>query len=214
MSLASEVVVPATTLTPTIESPTPHREPVTIAVPPASAAQDAQLVSRLTSIVNRVFAVTASNLFTEGFQRTSAEEVAQLIRNGELAVASVAGDPAAPDELRKVIGCVSIKVLTPKSGRLGMLALDTAYQGGGTGRELANFAENLCRQKGCSVMHVEALIPTTFEDPFRMRLASWYLRLGYRLVKKGNFCEDYPEIAGMLSGPTDYMMYEKSLSIE
>ncbi|RYP91943.1 hypothetical protein DL770_001917 [Monosporascus sp. CRB-9-2] len=80
----ASTTVPASTLTP---APAYSVEDYKIEIPPAAAADDAPFVDRLARIVNEVYVEAEAGIWRDGFQRTSAAEVAELIRAGELAVA-------------------------------------------------------------------------------------------------------------------------------
>ncbi|KAF4332754.1 hypothetical protein FBEOM_13444 [Fusarium beomiforme] len=177
---------------------------VIVRIAPASDAEDEKLVSKLTNIVNVAYKNGESDLFIPSYQRTSNTEIADFIRKGQLAVAYLQPN-------NEPIGCVFIKLLTPSLGDFGMLALDAKYQGGGTGRQLAVFAEDECRRRGCMTMQLEILVPMTFHHEGKARLLAWYTRMGYKLVKLGDFAEDYPDLVKLLAGPTEYRVFEKSL---
>ncbi|KAM0425718.1 hypothetical protein ACHAPT_008965 [Fusarium lateritium] len=187
--------------------PLPNESPasIVIKIPPSADANDTSLASTIASIVNIAYTEAERDLFLPDYQRTSAEEVAQFIRNGQLAVAYLE-DSGHP------IGCVVIKLLGPSRGEFGMLALDAKHQGAGLGRQLAMFAEAECRRNGCTMMQLEVLVPKTFRHAGKERMQAWYQRLGYEIVKLGSFDEDYPELAKILSGPTDYRIFEKKLA--
>ncbi|KAF4452559.1 hypothetical protein F53441_4578 [Fusarium austroafricanum] len=177
---------------------------IIVRIPPSSDAEDKALVSTLTDIVNTVYTNAESDIFIPSYQRTSETEITQFIRNGQLAVAYLASS-------NEPIGCVFIKLITPDLGEFGMLALDAKYQGGGTGRQMAAFAEDECRRRGCTMMQLELLVPKTFQHEGKMRLFAWYTRMGYKVVKLGSFGDDYPELVKLLAGPTEYRVFEKSL---
>ncbi|KAM0335441.1 hypothetical protein ACHAQA_000487 [Verticillium albo-atrum] len=179
-------------------------DPVTIGFPPTSAAERDDFVGTLVDVVNKAYTETEGDLFVPGYQRTNFPEIAELIRNGRLAVASrgAAGEP---------VGCVWLKLLPPTRASFAMLALDPAYRGGGLGKRLIQFVEEHSRSLGCTVMQLELLVPTTFEHVFKKRLEAWYTKMGYALINVGQFEVDYPAIAALLAGPTEYRIYERSL---
>ncbi|KAH7240086.1 uncharacterized protein BKA55DRAFT_576994 [Fusarium redolens] len=177
---------------------------IVVKIPPASDAEDKSLVSTLTDIVNTVYTKAESDIFIPSYQRTSTAEITKFLRNGQLAVAYL--QPA-----NEPIGCVFFKQMTPTLGEFGMLALDLQYQGTGAGRQLAVFAEDECRRRGCTVMQLELLVPMTFHHEGKARLLGWYTRMGYELVKLGNFADDYPDLVKLLAGPTEYRVFEKRL---
>lgn len=182
----------------------PSPQAAIIRVPNAETADDSKLVTALVKIVNAAYSETEGGIFLPGYERTSNPEVAGLIRNGQLAVAYLGGGV-------EPVGCVFIKLLSPTRGEFGMLALDSAHRGGGLGKQLALFAEQHCRGKGCTIMQLELLFPTTLTHAFKARNHAWYVRMGYEVVRLGSFEHDYPALARLLAGPTEYRVYEKPL---
>lgn len=177
---------------------------ISMSFPAISKADDNEVVSKLTNLVNAVYSEAEADIFKPGYQRTTPDEVSSLIRKGQLAVAYLA-DTLEP------VGCVSIKRLSPEKGQFGMLALDSVYRGSGLGRSIALFTEDYCRQNGCRIMQLELLVPTTSKHAFKERMQAWYLRLGYKIVKLESFEKDYPALAPLLVGPTEYRVFEKAL---
>jgi GNAT superfamily N-acetyltransferase len=106
---------------------------------------------------------------------------------------------------------VRIRQLDPDTGEFGMLAADPAIRGRGVGRELVRFAEDVCRERGSTVMRLELLVPRGWVSESKEFLRTWYDRLGYRLHRVGTIHEDYPELAPQLAGPADYQIYLKRL---
>ncbi|KAK7928922.1 Ribosomal protein S18 acetylase RimI [Apiospora marii] len=230
--LIADTVVPATTITPVPEVTTQPPPPppksaaqqppgsVEIKMAASSDGQDEALVARLTGIVNRVYFDTESDIFVEGFQRTDAQEVRSIIEAGELAVAYLVptSPPTSPpdqqetQEERKAIGCIRIRQVAADVGELGMMALDPAHQGGGTGSALVRFAEGHIQETlKLPISRLELLVPSSFHHAFKARLQAWYDRMGYRVVRLGVFQDEYPKIAALLRGPTEYRVFEKAL---
>lgn len=189
-------------------SPPPVGAAAAIRFAPGESADDDEFVGTLVDIVNRVYDETERDIFLAGYQRTSPSEVAGLIRQGQLAAVYEAGDEAG-----RPIGCVAIKLLSPTRGEFGMMAIDPAYRGAGYGNRLVAFAEEHCRRLGCDVMQLELLVPTTHRHAFKERIGAWYLRLGYKPVRVGQFNHDYPALAPLLAGPTEYRVFEKALPL-
>ncbi|WXC46467.1 hypothetical protein QX201_006165 [Fusarium graminearum] len=175
-----------------------------VKIPAADDASDKILIGRLADIVNTSYKIAESDIFIPSYKRTSESEIAQFISNGQLAVAYLVST-------NEPIGCVFVKLLSPTLGDFGMLALDTKYQGTGLGRQLAAFAEDECRRQGCTTMQLEILVPSTFHHEGKARLLGWYTRMGYKLVKLGDFSQDYPDLFKLLAGPTEYRVFEKTL---
>ncbi|RYP09630.1 hypothetical protein DL764_001172 [Monosporascus ibericus] len=246
----ASTTVPASTLTPAptttgddgvASAPAYSTENYEIEIPPSTAADDAPFVDRLARIVNEVYVEAEAGIWRDGFQRTSAAEVAELIRAGELAVAYlVNGNSNSSGVSNKndtnddkgynmtrshpqpqPIGCVCIKKLPAgddnggdareEKGEFGMLALDAAHRGGGLGRAMVRFAEERCRGRGLATVQLELLFPTAFEHAFKARLQRWYARMGYAEVRLRSFANDFPRLAPLLAGPCEYRIFEKRL---
>lgn len=209
--LVSEVVVPASTdtLSSAANDPQPGQK-VTIELAPPEAADDEALVPALTSIVNAVYAKTeGGELFVKGYQRTNVDEVRQYVRAGEIAVAYLA---SSSESHREPIGCIRIQKLSSTHGEFGMMAIDENHRGSGYGRDLVHFVEDYCQGIGLSVMQLELLFPQDFEHKFKSRLHVWYTRMGYELIRTGDFMAEYPRLAKLLKTPCQYRIYEKSLA--
>ncbi|KAK3346647.1 hypothetical protein B0T25DRAFT_521020 [Lasiosphaeria hispida] len=192
-------------------------EPVQIAIPDPSITSDTALMARLTELVNAVYTAAEEGLFSPAYQRTSADELRQLIRARELALAW-RSDITAPTSqtpsaipASALVGCVRITSLSPTHGDFGMLVCDPTFRGSGTGRDLVKFAEEASRAAGKTVMQCELLVSVDFSHPFKTRMQGWYERMGYQVVKNGDFGADYPHIAPHLITKTEYRVFEKAL---
>jgi GNAT superfamily N-acetyltransferase len=181
---------------------------LTITIVPTSATQDAALIGTLTDLVNAVYGAAESDIFRDGYQRTSPGEISTFINNGELAIARLND---------VVVGCMFVR-RDPHStdgvcrGGFGMLALDPKQQGLGLGRSMVLFAEEYClKYLGCEVMRLELLFPTKQLHKGKERLQAWYLRMGYEIIRVGSFADEYPHLESLLAGPTEYRIFEKSL---
>ncbi|KAH8193850.1 hypothetical protein TruAng_011984 [Truncatella angustata] len=218
--LISETTIAASIATPAstggLASKTPPPTPsVQIQMAPAAAAEDEALIMQLCDIVNLVYGETEGDIFVEGYQRVRTDEMRQIVRAGELAVAYLPlGESSSTSQRWSVIGCMRLQTLAgSQTGEMGMFAIDPVHRGGGTGREMAAFAEGHCRSVlGLTRMRLELLVPLGFEHAFKKRLQAWYERMGYVLVKLGVFQDDYPQLAPLLKGPCEYRVFEKDLA--
>ncbi|KAI1351988.1 hypothetical protein F5Y01DRAFT_102391 [Xylaria sp. FL0043] len=212
-----------------------------IFVPPPSAADDAELTTALTRLVNKVYSEAERGIYSTDFERTSEEDIAELLRAGKVAVAYLphldaanTTNPKADDDPDTTtttttttitttdqnkfhqthgspIGCISMKQVGPSTGEFGMLAVDPTYRGAGVGRDLVSFAEAWCRGRlGLRAMRLELLAPVHFEHAGKTRLQAWYTRrLGYAFVELRDFEAAYPRLFELLSGPTEFRVFEK-----
>jgi GNAT superfamily N-acetyltransferase len=170
---------------------------------PAAASDDAELMERITDLTNAVYAASEEGLWIDGTERTTIEEVADLTRAGQIAVARLDG---------RVVGCVRVQRLDEGTGEFGMLTADPAHRGVGIGRELVRFAERKCRAEGLHTMLLELLVPREWSHPGKEFLAAWYTRIGYRVVRTGTIDELYPALAPLLATRCDFVIYRKALA--
>ena len=161
-------------------------------------------MERIADLTNDVYAVAEEGLWVDGATRTTVDEVTELTRAGEIAVARASG---------RVVGSVRVQRLDERTGEFGMLVADPASRGVGVGRELVRFAEGECRANGLRVMQLELLVPRDWTHPTKVFLNAWYTRMGYRVVRTGDFGEAYPTLAPLLATPCDFAIYEKDLGV-
>jgi GNAT superfamily N-acetyltransferase len=177
--------------------------PLTIEVVPAAAADDAALVERIVGLVNTVYETSEAGLWLDGARRTTARELADLIRSGQIATATSDG---------VIVGSVQLQQLDAATGLFGMLVADPERRGVGIGRELVAFAERWARDQGLTAMQLELLVPRTWSHPSKEFLRQWYERAGYRIARTGRLDDDYPALAPQLATPCDLLIYRKELS--
>jgi GNAT superfamily N-acetyltransferase len=169
---------------------------------PAVAAGDRPLMKQIADLINEVYAMAEAGLWIDGATRTTVDEVAELTRAGEIAVARLR---------ERLVGCVRIQRLDDQTGEFGMLAAEPASRSVGVGRELVRFAESQCRADGLQTMQLELLVPREWTHPSKEFLAEWYGRIGYRVTRTGTIDEAYPALAPLLATPCDFVIYEKHL---
>ncbi|KAK5625380.1 hypothetical protein RRF57_001096 [Xylaria bambusicola] len=186
-----------------------------ITVPPSSAADDKALVQALTLLVNAVYSEAEREIYSAEFSRTSSSDVAALLRAGELAVAHPFRSGDQTSACAPPVGCIAMKQAGPSTGEFGMLAVDPMHRSSGVGRDLVSFAEGWCRRRllGArnAAVRLELLFPVHFQHEGKMRLHTWYEKLGYVLVELRDFEKAYPRLFELLSGPTEFRVYEKKL---
>lgn len=169
---------------------------------PEAAATDEATMTRLTELVNTVYAESEKGLWQGHADRTDPDEVARFTQAGEIAVARLDG---------AVVGCVRVQRLSAGIGGFGMLAAAPEHRGIGIGRELVRYAERRVQDEGGRVMQLELLVPRTWPHPSKEFLASWYERLGYRVVRVAELGESYPALVPLLATPCDFRVYHKPL---
>jgi ribosomal protein S18 acetylase RimI-like enzyme len=178
--------------------------PIEIQLLPAAESANAELMARIAEVINEVYAVAEDGLWTAGATRTTLDEVVELTRAGQIAVASLSG---------RVVGCVRVQRLDESTGEFGMLAADPAHRGVGVGRELVRFAERKSSAEGVRSMQLELLVPRGWTHPTKVFLNAWYTRIGYRVARTGAMDEAYPALAPLLATPCDFVIYHKRLDL-
>ena len=175
---------------------------VAVALLDGEAAADGDLLAALREIVNEAYARGEVGLWREGAQRISDEGLGALAAAGELAAAREDG---------RVVGCVRVTSLDPRTGELGLLAVAGERSGSGVGRALMAFAHDLARGRGHKAMRLTLLVPQEGSHPFKVRLDDWYRRQGYRVVGRADFATTHPEPARLLVAPCDLVTFERAL---
>jgi ribosomal protein S18 acetylase RimI-like enzyme len=168
----------------------------------AAESERLELMARIAELTNQVYLAAEDGLWTAGATRTTVDEIVELTRAGEIAVARL-GD--------RVVGSVRVQRLDDVTGEFGMLAADPAHRGIGIGRELVRFAERLSRDRALRSMQLELLVPREWSHPSKVFLADWYARLGYRVARTGAIEDAYPALAPLLATPCDFVIYRKPL---
>jgi GNAT superfamily N-acetyltransferase len=173
-----------------------------LTVPP-DRADDPRVVAEITDLVNEVYAVAENGLWVDDAARTTHDEVARLIRSGEITVARLGN---------RTVGCIRIQRLDADTSEFGMLAATPDQRGIGVGRALVSFAERDALDTGCATMQLELLVPRAWKHPSKEFLAGWYGRIGYTVIRKGRIDESYPHLAPLLATACDFVIYHKDLT--
>jgi GNAT superfamily N-acetyltransferase len=173
-----------------------------VGIEPAASADDAAIVTAIADLVNGVYMIAEAGLWVDGARRTNADEIAELIRQQEVATARIGGELA---------GAIRVHALDGGTAEFGMLAADPARRGIGVGRALVAFAEAWAVDRGFARMQLELLVPTSWQHPSKQFLREWYSRIGYREVKTGTLGEIYPELEPLLATQCDLLVFRKSL---
>jgi GNAT superfamily N-acetyltransferase len=177
---------------------------VVVASEPAASVADQATVDAIADLVNRVYVLAEAGLWTDGAERTSPAEVADMLAKGWIATARV-GD--------RIVGAVMRRPLDARTAEFGMLAADPDWRGVGIGRELVAFAERWAAERAHSTMQLELLVPTSWSHPSKQFLRDWYARLGYRPFRRTRLAELYPELEPLLATPCDLLVFRKPLPV-
>ena len=169
---------------------------------PATADDDG-LVAHIAALINTVYVTAERGLWRNGATRTTAPELAALIRAGEIAVARRGGE---------IVGSVRIHDVAADTSEFGMLVAAPDRRGTGVGRELLTFAERHGRERGRRAMQLELLVPIGWSHPSKEFLKGWYGRCGYQIVRSGRIDDAHPQRAPLLATACVVEVYEKPLS--
>jgi GNAT superfamily N-acetyltransferase len=156
----------------------------------------------LAALINVVYAEAERGLWQEGFQRTSAGEVAALIRAGEIVVATRRG---------RIAGSVRIRDVDAGTSEFGLLVADPGERNRGVGRALLDHVEAHSRERGRRALQLELLVPRDRPHPSKEFLKAWYGRRGYRISRVDRFDDAYPQVAPLLATPCDLQTRTKAL---
>lgn len=137
--------------------------------PSVRRAQPADAAA-LAELVNSAYAI--EGFFVEG-QRTSAEEIAGMLRTGSFLVLDSIGD-------RPALAAAVYVEAGPAGGYFGMLSVAPALQGMGLGTRLVRIAEAMCEAMGAPKVRLRIV-------NLREELGRWYRSLGYQEVGTAPF---------------------------
>jgi GNAT superfamily N-acetyltransferase len=152
-----------------------------------------------------VYATAESGLWREEATRTTATEVAQLIRAREIVVAVRQG---------RIVGSVRLHDVAADVSEFGLLVAAPDQRHTGVGCALLDFAEQHSRERGLRAIRLELLVPRNWSHPSKEFLKAWYGRRGHRLVRTGTIDGAYPHLAPLLATPCDLEIHEKPLRTE
>jgi GNAT superfamily N-acetyltransferase len=160
------------------------------------------LVDQLTALINAAYATAEEGLWRDGATRTTAAEVAGLIRAGEMVVATRHVD---------IVGSVRVHDVGVAASEFGLLVAAPDRRGTGIGRALLDFAEARSRDRGLRAMQLELLVPRAWTHPSKEFLKAFYGRRGYQISRTARFEDAYPQLAPLLATSCDLEIHEKPL---
>jgi GNAT superfamily N-acetyltransferase len=167
-----------------------------------AVSDDAHFLARLSGLINDVYATAEKGLWRDGFTRTTASELGELIRAREIAVATRGA---------QTLGSVRIHDVGDDKSEFGILVAAPEHRDAGVGRALLDFAEDRSRERGLRAIQLELLLPRTWSHPNKEFLKAWYGRRGYRLTATRSIDDAHPQLAPLLATPCDVGVYEKAL---
>jgi GNAT superfamily N-acetyltransferase len=169
--------------------------------PPASAGDD-ELIAALATMMNEAYATTEGSLWARRTERMSREMFADTVAAGEIGVAWAGDVP---------VGCIRLRRLDDRTFEFGVLAVPPERRGAGIGDALVRWAEETAQHEGAAIMELKLLEPVEGAHDFKVMLANWYRRLGYRVTGEHSANEGWPEAADELAVPCKFVVYQKPL---
>jgi N-acetylglutamate synthase-like GNAT family acetyltransferase len=163
---------------------------------------DRPVVERLARLINDVYGTAERGLWRDGVARTTPDELAERIRDGQIVV-------AARDT--QIVGTVAVWDVDREVSAFGMLAVPAEERGSGIGHALLDFIEAGARDRGARAMQLELMLPREWSHPSKEFLKGWYGRRGYRLVRTTMLDEAYPRLTPLLATPCDLQIHQKPL---
>ena len=142
----------------------------------------------LVPFINRAFA--PDNYFKRT-ERTSPSQVAEYLQKGFFLLL---------EDTVGLLGLIYTELREDNRGYIGMIAIDPDRQGSGIGTRLLQIGEQICRERGSSVIDISVV-------NLRPDLVAWYQRKGYQNVGEAPYVR--PEI---LILPCHFILMEKILA--
>jgi GNAT superfamily N-acetyltransferase len=170
---------------------------------PVESDLDADVVKRLSDMINEVYDDAESGMWKRAGTRTDPAAVERLLRIGALILAEI--DDA-------LVGSVHVSFVGERVGEFGMLAADPGRRGAGIGSALVRHAESWARQQGCHTMRLELLTPRHWKNPRKEFLTAWYARIGYAPQNTEPLERMYPNLVPELATDCDFTVWHKPLA--
>lgn len=156
----------------------------------------------LHEILRIAYALTEVEVWGENYLRITFEDYNKLIDKGEILIAYHEGN---------VVGGIHFYQRKPGLYSFSLLCADFDKSGLGIGRLLVERVEELALKNNATSIQLEILRPKGIDVPFKLRISSWYERMGYRYTHSQNFAEVVPVKAVNLVNPSDFDYYTKEL---
>lgn len=160
------------------------------------------LCGEIAAIINEAYADGEAGLWREGAARTSAAEIEIFAGRGEIVVAT---------EGERVVGAARVNQLSDRVAEFGMLSVALSAQRRGVGGALLAFIETVAKDDNRDEIQLEILCPRDWQHPRKEHLKDWYGRSGFAFVEQGSIESAYPQLAPMLVGPCEFLIYRKAL---
>jgi GNAT superfamily N-acetyltransferase len=137
---------------------------------------------RLYQIIIAAYAQTEKEVWGENYVRVQKDKFQELVDKGEILIAFLDGE---------IVGGVHCLQLADDAFSFSLLGADFNYSGKGIGKALVKAVEQVAYTKGAKEIRIEVLRAEHIVVESKIRLASWYNRLGYPFVKTIDVFEVY-----------------------
>jgi GNAT superfamily N-acetyltransferase len=169
---------------------------------PIDSDLGADNIKRLSDLINEVYDVAESGMWSRKGARTNPAEVERLLRAQALILAEIDG---------ALVGSVNVNLMNDGVGEFGMLVADLNHRGKGIGSALVDRAENWARDMACHTMRLELLTPRNWTHPSKEFLKKWYSRIGYEPQATESLEILHLELVPELATECDFTVWHKSL---
>lgn len=167
----------------------------------AEQSMDVWLVSNACDLINRAYEIAEVGLWRPGLFRTTVDDTAQAIVDGEMVFALLGS---------QLVGAVRTRLMGEGRSWFGALSVDPALGGRGIGGKLVSFVEQSAATAGCVIVQLEVLVPQA-PHPHINRLAVWYENLGYHEISRSDLAAAEPSLAPYMTGPCDLAVRHKRI---
>lgn len=165
-------------------------------------ADDTREMSEIAELVNRVFTQEDRGLWRPGHTRTDVDQVAAMVRAGELVTAQLGGT---------LVGVIRVQQIEDRTAYSSMLVTHPDYRGRGLARLLREYVFDHLRRLGVTTLRIDNIAPRDVARQATDFMTDWNERAGYAVVGRVPFEEVHPELVPMLLVPCDFILYEKEL---
>ncbi|WP_027418564.1 GNAT family N-acetyltransferase [Crocinitomix catalasitica] len=166
------------------------------------SAYDQQLsaeeLKQLYRIVQLAYELTEVEVWGENYIRIPFDDYLKLIEKDEILVAY---------HENTVVGGIHCYPRGESSYSFSLLAADFSKSGLGIGRALIDGVITRAKAAKVNQIEIEILRPKAIELPFKIRLANWYKKMGFKYTHSQNFAEVIPLKAKNLLNPSDFDYY-------
>ena len=156
----------------------------------------------LVDMVNAVYDIAEKGIWKTYAKRISEQRLKSLIRSSSVIAAR---------SNTTIVGVIVLQSKTTDIAEFGMLSTHIKHQSKGIGTILISAAEDLALDENHKIMQLELLIPKHVTNQSKIKLQNWYLKLGYKAVKKESFEVLYPEKVADLAIECDFTIWQKQL---